>query len=284
MPKKTRDHTVPKFLLRNFGETLHVFDKRNEGHFLTTYDKAPTWERGIETEAVGEYLKILDHEGSKAINNFLNDLRNVSESDRQTIALFSMVLAFRNQSFRNLLQKQVLNNYGRINSDPKLEEFHMRLNKQIANDTLGQKVLHEAPKWALLFYNMHWSVLVNRTQMPFWISDNPAVGYDIRYDSKEHPNAFLTAKGILVYVPLSKNIQLMTGDPTAYHKPDHVQEVTAVKDILHFNGVQVASSSRFIFSSEDMTDIIKRMIHDETDHQITNEYLGKLQQTFGGKD
>jgi len=281
LPKNNRDHTVPKFLLRNFGETLHVFDKTNEGHFLRRYDEAPAWERGIESNAVGEFLKRLDYEGSRSIRNFVKNLGNPSDADRQTIALFSMVLAFRNQAFRNLLVRQIQSNYQHIVADPRLDEFRARLNRELANNTLVQKVLHEAPQWALLLYRMNWSVLVNKTRLPFWISDNPVTGYDYLFDTREHPNAFLNARGIMVHIPLSKDVQLVAADPAAYFKPKPVQEVSSVKDILHCNNIQVAAATRFIFASEDSTEIIKRMIHDETEHQFTNEYLESMQESFG---
>jgi hypothetical protein len=57
LTKPRRDHYVPLFLLKNFGESLYVFDKKTQSTKKMPFSSVPAWEVGLETRCFGPSLE-----------------------------------------------------------------------------------------------------------------------------------------------------------------------------------------------------------------------------------
>lgn len=260
MPK--RDHYNPLFLLKNFGESLFVFDKKTRSTKQMTYTSVPAWEKGLETEDVSGFLWRIDSECSRAIDKLARTMNPVTLSDdeRGLISLFAAVEMHRTKKYRDQIQTYLAGNPAEQVQLAEVINTRVDALRELANNAQARQILSRAREYAIKLFQMDWSGLKsNKPANPFWTSDNPVVAYDNLYSSKDQPGAFLDTRGIQIFFPLSPRFLLMMMTPK-YYRSVNVRPVKGQKEVWKANNVQFVNADRFIFASADPTKLAELII------------------------
>lgn len=127
-----------------------------------------------------------------------------------------------------------------------------------------------------IFGNKKWILLVNKTPIPFWTSDNPIARFN-PCDLSPYPNMGLLSKGMQIYFPLSDKLCLCMLDPEiykSYNKMEKIDpldvklnilhvdkvDIDCIMDIIFINSLQVKECYRQVFSKTNDFDLAKGMI------------------------
>jgi hypothetical protein len=103
---------------------------------------------------------------------------------------------------------------------------------------------------SMLIGSMRWVLLVNQTDIPFWTSDHPVVLHN-RLIATDRGTLGLTCRGIELYCPLTPKLCLFLCDPLDNVRFPRDLTVTCESTVNFQNDLQVAWSTRHIFSSEE---------------------------------
>lgn len=133
------------------------------------------------------------------------------------------------------------------------------------------------------FCNLTWILGVNRTDVPFYTSDNP-IGTCPHIKNPIMSMSGIGSKGVEVFLPLSPNHILLMFDGS-YHKeivPYNGRYVSLddIADIEHYNRLCTYNSSRCVFSSSSNFSIIENIL-------LKNPNIfeiPKVSISFGGKE
>jgi hypothetical protein len=120
-------------------------------------------------------------------------------------------------------------------------------------------LISEVLTFANIMLNMKWILFLNKTNFPYWTSDNPVSRYN-PIDQSPFGNLGLLSKGIQIYFPLSTKLSLCLCDPNMYHSFPEVYEVKNEQNVVFENHLQVKSSTRHIFSIDQDFSLAERMI------------------------
>ena len=107
---------------------------------------------------------------------------------------------------------------------------------------------------------MKWVLLVNETDSPFWLSDDPVTYYNgLPHDPLDGQGfdrmVFLTFDS-----PLSPTLLLSILDPRSFpHYPERVP-VDKTENVTFYNSLQVKNSERFVLSSDAAFTLAQKMI------------------------
>ena len=260
-PKHHRDHIVPKFILKNFGPTLIVYDKEEKSKpFAANYESAPAWEKDFESVTVWHYLRVIDNQSSRAVIHLLRTKNptSLSDKDRFWLNWFVGIQMVRTKRFRNILQKYMKRQNHEPLNLPEDKRAEVLMNEH------ARYVTDIGPKYTGLLSSMRFSLMVNQTSYLFWISDNPVAIYDQMFSSKDNPNAGLLLKGLQIYFPLTPRLQLAFLEPSSYNPPAVVLlKQKEAKGIWLANNLQYESANRFIFSSDGNFDFVNEILRDK---------------------
>ena len=109
------------------------------------------------------------------------------------------------------------------------------------------KNFHE---FANIFLFMKFVTMINKTNEPFWTSDNP-----IAIQNKTNNSLFSTlglfCKGIQVHFPINPKLSILVCDPITFENLPNVLEINDVRKVKEVNFLQLKSSYRFVFSNTD---------------------------------
>ena len=108
---------------------------------------------------------------------------------------------------------------------------------------LGTSTIFEYAKY---LWNKEWVVLVNKTKIPLWTSDNPISFYNTFGRSGYNMGIF--SPGIEIRFPLSSELLLFSYDPNT-HPPILNKNKMSEDDVLLSNNTQIRTSTRFIYSA-----------------------------------
>lgn len=131
----------------------------------------------------------------------------------------------------------------------KLEHTNMILNEEIA--------LHIAET----LYDHIWVIYVNKTDTPFYTSDNPVANIPHKFH-KYMSYAGLKSEGIEIVFPISPKLLLAMYDKkmwSRYAKDRSYVTILNKEDIEQYNQVQVTNSNRCVFCNIDEFDLVKNL-------------------------
>ena len=94
----------------------------------------------------------------------------------------------------------------------------------------------------LKFEHMHFTIMENMTDVPFWTSDNPVVNFVIE-----------------LYLPLTPKISLVLLDDRIFQKTEYVK-LERSNHASYQNLLQLCSSGRFVYSHSKEFDGVRKMI------------------------
>jgi len=253
---KRREHYVPRFYLNLFGEPLFVFDKQTGNVFSTTsknialeegfYDLDPL----IDLEGQITENENLMRDGLNELVDKMNPIA-ISPTARIRVSLFIALQFVRTKEFRAAIKEmggKMMTELVKDNPEFKKLDFKVVMKDKLAQVLQAQHIVSDTvPQFAYILGTSVWTLLVNRTNVPFWTSDNPVSLYNpIDYGGMS--GLGFAVRGIQTHFPLSSKLLLVILDPRSY--PD--TPVKIVKDprkISYENEYQLYNATRFVISS-----------------------------------
>ncbi|MBS3199161.1 DUF4238 domain-containing protein [Turicibacter bilis] len=211
------------------------------------------------------YSKLLQKfiENSYEGNNWvMENCLACSEFEKDLMAFFIAIQFIRTKSFRENLGDMIAKLYQTIaykrqmkNEDalPK-EAFEFKANPDFVKLQHSSMILDKEAtlETAEILRNHIWVIYVNKSESPFYTSDNPIAIIPHKRD-KYRVHAGLASEGVEIVFPISSKLLLAMYEKTTYNeifsdKQFHV--LTSESDINYFNSYQVLQRYRCIFSEK----------------------------------
>jgi len=276
-------HYVPQFLLRNFtgkDGQLYVFNKTEDRSFKTLPRgiAAEAWFNDF-TDAKGkpntvEYvLGVLEDTVSVIIGGILErgSIGHLTTMDRKNLAQFAAVQQLRVKAVRQRM-KSLNEGILRILDDRGIEpgEVVPRLSDDDVQHAAIAQIGQAIPN-AKILMGKAWILQQAPDAVPFWISDNPVVLFNIVNERL----LTLESPGISIYIPLSSKFSLCFLCPSWFgsgmvNTDDEKMLSKAVRtgspdlllpeNVKHQNSLQVKYSSTFVISSVSDFSLARLMI------------------------
>jgi hypothetical protein len=264
--KRRREHYVPRFYLELSGKRLFVFDKLT-GNVFETGSKNIALEQGfydldpeIDLEAA-----IAEIEGRLRVG--ISELidkshpNTISKDARIRISVFVALQYVRTKEFRAWLKEfgeKLVTEMIRSNSKFKNAKFKITMKPELARVLQAERIVDDTiPQLGHRLGHSLWALLLNKTNVPFWTSDNPVALFNpIDYGDKS--GVGFAVKGIQVHFPLNSKLLLLILDPTTYKIPP-VNAVNDEESVVYENKLQLYNATRFVVSSIDDFSMGKKM-------------------------
>lgn len=270
-----KQHYVPQFLLKGFNISgsglpkVNIFDiSRNHCRFKQSikdlfsqnyfYDK--------DNEIEGFISQQIENPAANIINAFRHGDYSLLNNDDNILTKFfccqnSRTVEAREDAlnFINASVGEIVADYSRLNEldlqNPKgfriVPKGDDAMRNFIAGLTLDSVIDSKGME------DLKFHILRNNTQREFVISDQPVGRYNWFYREMNDPRiGNMLARGVQLFMPLSKNLYLCAYDSKVYKYGDrasNVSEITNAKDVDWLNELQVRGAHSFIaFASKDM--------------------------------
>jgi len=231
LSKARRQHFVPRFYLKNFGNPkIFCYDKSNDKEVKTNVKDIALGKNFYELEDLrgGEIEKFLsenESKFSKAYYEVINkkDISKLSERSFYHFFLFIASQFVRTPTlrleFENVLSKAYDKMYSKLANDFMKKKGsklagHVRLSPDPEAVKLmhAQMILKGVPRFAQILANRKWSIVENHHDIPLWTSDNPLVLHNQLDLGPYMGNLGLLSPGIEIHFPLTKNLRLFSFD------------------------------------------------------------------------
>ncbi|MFN8400084.1 MAG: DUF4238 domain-containing protein [Anaerolineales bacterium] len=264
-------HYVPQVYLRNFAT------QRKKEFFICCFDKATrkTFKPNVKNVAnqTGFY-NFINSEGEKAsIESFFNDaetkmkyaLQELNDkptsstlmAHREVIAKF-----FALQEERTLVFRDVHNDTIRL-VNKRLKPDGFEFPEPTENDTRefqARFLIDMADSFTGVLLDLKWILVSNKTNMPFWTSDNPIAKYN-PHKSELVGNLGWKSPGIQLHIPISPALAIIMCDPFEY--ADMAPELPAFAPSVDFNNSgQVIEAKQYVFSQSDDFSLAHKMLQE----------------------
>jgi len=262
-------HYVPQVYLRNFAI------QRKKEFFICCLDKVTqkTFKPNVKNIAhqTGFYNFTM-RDGEKAsIETFFNDTESKMKSalealiEKPKISVLlenSHVFAkfFSLQESRTPLFRDEQDDITRLVNE-RLNTGKPFFPEPTENDTKefqARFLIDMANVFASILLKMKWILISNKTDRPFWTSDNPIFRYN-PHKSEFIGNLGLESPGIQLHTPITPALAIIICDPFEYS--NMASELPAFAPNVDFNNSgQVIHSKQYVFSPNDNFDLAHEMI------------------------
>lgn len=222
-------------------------------------------------EIYNDLLQIFIYKSYGGNNWVIKHCNICSETEKKYMSLFIAIQIIRTKSFRvvlgdiytkfyqTLAYKSQMNN---ANALPK-EAFEVEANPDFVKLQHSTMILNEeiVAEIAETLSNHIWVIYVNKTDYPFYTSDNPVTTIPHKRD-KYISYGGLASRGVEIVFPISPQLLL-----AMYEKETHKDkfedrqyiELSSKAKIAYYNCQQVYHSYRCVFSGKDNFDIAKQI-------------------------
>jgi hypothetical protein len=265
MAQNKKQHFVPQFLLRHFSfnenrKQIGVYN------IHTGFNKADC---PLDSQAQEKYL----YDNDSSVENLLCTVENkaapiISQILKNGVVPkvktidFSWLLMFTiDQAFRTPVQAEQLNQS--LNETAKML---MKFEEKFDNvDIENLKFRYERPAANSLGFSseglyrvadLSLKLLINKTNKPFILSDNPVARYNQFLEKLEHSGhqTVLLAKGLQLFFPISPTIMLLYYDKWAYSiKEEHpVVNISNPYDVDKLNSLQLINCRNTVYYSNNI--------------------------------
>lgn len=203
-----------------------------------------------------------------------------SESEKELFAFFIAIQIIRTKSFRETMGSTIeqfveTTTYkSQINDEDALpkQDFQVSVDKEYVKLQHNQMLLDPEMtlKIAETLIKHIWVIYVNKTNIPFYTSDDPVVNVPHKNDAFLS-YAGLNSEGIEILFPISPNLLLGMYHSKTYKDIYADRKFMAVNNpelVKYFNKAQVIHSQRYIFSNSCNFDLAKKACQDNPDIQI----------------
>jgi hypothetical protein len=255
--RKRREHYVPRFYLNLFGEPLFVFDKQ-AGNVFSTTSRNIAFEEGVYDLDPLIDLEAQITENENLMRDGLNELLDkmnpaaISLVSRIRVSLFIALQFVRTKEFRASIKEtggKMMTELVKGNTEFKNLDFKVVMEDELAQALQAKVIVSDAvPQFGYILGNSLWTLLVNRTKVPFWTSDNPVSLFNpINYGDLS--GLGFAVRGIQTHFPLSSKLLLVILDPRSY-APTPIKVVKDPQTITYENEFQLYNATRFVISPE----------------------------------
>jgi len=263
---KIRQHYVPQFYLRNFGNQLFCYDKKTGKQINTTPKNI-----AVKSDFYGgdfHNIPSLEKELSKIENRHSISIQKLIEKknyyslehkDKINICEFLGLQYLRTDQQRNdarSMSNTLVNSIFEPIIPPELK-ISVSENWLIG---LQLESIKDFRKFAVLFFNMKFMIMENNSNIPYWTSDNP-ISKQNEYDQAPFGNMGITNSGIEIHLPLTPQLCIVAMDPVVYGILPNSTEVDN-QGVIRENFLQLRSSKRFVYSQTKRFHLITSMLKD----------------------
>jgi len=264
MTLTVKQHYVPQFYLKNFGNPIYCYDKKNEKSFKTT-PKNVAFEPDFygpdveDTLSVEKLMAEMEQKWSLAVRELIKkeNFYKLQKDSKNELITFMTFQILRTKQFRqdlagmaNYIAGLYLESKGHKRNAVKLSregEIKHHLN-----------MFTSYPAFATIIQHMKFVVVINRTPIPFWTSDNP-INFQNDYPQQPWGNMGLVCRGIEVHFPITPKLTLIAMDPITFRNVPEQHEVFRKRLAKRENYYQVLNSTRFLFSNIRKFQFIRKM-------------------------
>lgn len=263
--KIKRQHYVPRFYLRNFGEDLYYYDKTNDKIVQTNIENLALESNfyGLATqkeESVESILGKYDSRYSIALSETIKaaDVSKLSLERRLDLAGFITLQLLRSKEARARIENTGDSLFNEVLTSLGIKDVKVGYAKESAK-RMHIKTFKNFPYIATIVANMKMIIIKNKTGMTFWTSDNPIALWN-EFDQYPFGNLGLACRGIEIHVPLTPKLALLVCDPTVFGPLPNVVEESQTERIIRENWLQIYWSYRFIYSDNKHFPLAKMML------------------------
>ena len=271
-------HYVPRLYLNSFvikpkKHSVYCYEKKQPKYFEVStkniacenyfYDTPDEQEQRIE-EALGLIESSFDPIYKKILVN--RDLESLASNEKETIAVFVAAQELRTREQRETIADMVRQAKQSLHKETLSEEFKERYDIDKWDTEEEMKSLHlnifkQIPLYAEIILQMKWITLIDHTPMPFWTSDHPINRFN-PVKAEPFGNLGLLCKGIGIHFPLSPKMVLSFCDPKTYELLPSRYEIKDIQNVEFENWLQVAHSTRYLFSNTNDFTFAERILRD----------------------
>lgn len=292
MKVTVKQHYVPQFYLRNFGEVIFGYDKKNQKPFKTT-PKNVAFEPDFygpdfdDKPSIEKLMAQMERGWSVSVKKLIEkeNFYQLAKTSQTKIINFMTFQILRTKQFRQDIvgmANHILNLYAKSRGLKK----PVKLSK---TSEIKQQInmFKSFPTFAGIIQQMKFSIVVNKTPIPFWTSDNPI---NLQNDIPQIPwgNMGLACRGIEVHLPLTPKLAIVAVDPITFSSAPERFEMYAKRLAKRENYHQVLNSTRFLFSNVKKFQFIQEMFEfspeaknpDKVRFDLVNTKLGKKDVTI----
>jgi hypothetical protein len=272
MPKARRQHFVPRFYLKNFGDQkIFCYDKSNDNVVESNANDIALGKNFYELEGLrgGEIEKFLSHNESKFSKAYYEirnkkDISKLSDDSSNHLFLFIASQLVRTMDLLLELENVSSKVHDKIHSKPtnkSLKEKGSELagrvrasrDPEVAKAMQTQMIVEQVPEFAAILANKKWIIEKNHQDTPLWTSDNPVALHNRMNLGPSIGNLGLNFPGIEIHFPLTSNLLLLSFDPRTHRLTRNRKGVLDYSNVI-FENIQIQlmrSSFRFIYASSD---------------------------------
>lgn len=263
MPEKKKQHYVSQFLLRNFsipdkpklinlhnlskGKTVEGIAIKNQAQESFYYGNDLTFENflGHTEKKVSHLIKsIIDKE----------ELPKYRDKAYAGLLHFIMLYSFRTKANVDRTEEGINEAVKKLSKYVKeLENIDFEKYRIKHPEPAAYNLASYMDNWVVT-YDLDSVLLVNKTDKPFIISDNPLVQYNPFMLKRELYGIAggLINKGLILFFPLSPEYCFMMYDSSAYvaNESERKIEISRAQDIYNLNTLHAIGANENIFFSE----------------------------------
>jgi len=292
MPDRVKtQHYVPRSYLRYFTrdhKRLFVFDKHDRRKFETSVDSIAAenyfYDLSSESEQTLEHAFANMVDGNYPgwaddILNTINSGKRINYKQKENLAFFIALQALRTRWLRNVnieVLNQIKEAFSHLSRKHEQEQGiqlkpDASLSALLSTDKEGTAKLDQIASIkdpdtvrniVGILLNHIWIVGINKTDRPFYTSDNPVA----KWAHKSHPGrsySGLRSEGIEIAFPLTSTHVLSLFERT-YHAELRELDGRAISlpnaDLIkHLNFMQVLNSDRWVYSASKDFSLIEEM-------------------------
>jgi len=290
-----KQHTVPRFLLHNFGfgknkkKRLFTYDKANNRIFqqsvfdATTRNSFYNLEKHPENISLEPILSKIEENVAPVIQKIIqeNSIKNLSDEDKHHIAVFTVIQNGRSLNSLKLMEDIVfklaekVKNSGGNPIDIQQLDGYDDVAQQKDNFIKG---ILQYIEFAPSLLNKTWILYETNEENPFYISDNPVTKHNDNH-SLLYGKLGLESQGIQIYLPLSSTLTL------SFICPSIFEEMLKEKSkFLMMNPLKLYKNINF--KEDNNLKILFRFLHDyeyKNTHYLQTEnviFLNSLQVAY----
>ncbi len=276
--KKVRQHYIPQFYLKQFGQKLYCYDKKNEVKFTSDPSNL-----AVKTDFYGGEYQGLDsleirfsqveNIHSQSMKKLIEkkDYYKLSYDDKLSICEFFSLQWLRTESQR-LEIKQLYEeaiNLAAKNVIPKNLKVSLTELGEIKNHL---NIIKDYQNFAKIFFNMKFIIFENHTSIPFWTSDEPITKQN-EYDMHRMGNLGIINRGIEIHLPISPTLSILAVDPILFRQEPNTHHIYKKQFIIRENFLQLKNSLRFVYSDTNRFHLIKSMLKDNPHFRENNRKM-----------
>jgi hypothetical protein len=222
-----KQHTVPRFLLDNFG-----FGKKNKKRKLFTYDKRTSrvFQQSVyDATTRNSFYNLKNTQDNKSLEPILSKIESevapiikkiikyeslsiLTEEDKYVISLFTVIQRSRTyskyiqlNSFTELIKDKFIN----LGIEEKVIDEYFRDDTLENNHNLFIDMISESKEFTKYIINKDWILYKTTESNPFIISDNPiALHNNVQPKNKLLGTLGYDVEGIEIYFPISSTLTL----------------------------------------------------------------------------